>query len=154
MSDLKCLLECHLAALEDIQGLLARERECLLKGAANDISRLATDKQLALDRIKETAQGLEQLLAGEGAKTDKGGLAHCIEQAPNAGELSRLRSRIIDELRRCTELNQANGAVLEYNRAASERALRLLLPPQCDPDRYRVTGRLESTGSGQSIGKA
>lgn len=154
MSEIKHLLERHLAALEDIQGLLAREMQCLLKGDADDIGQLATDKQIALDRITETAYRMEKLLSCEGAKTDPARLADCIKRAPDADEISHLRNRLTDELRVCAELNQANGAILESNRAASERALRLLLPPPCDPDRYRATGRLENSGSRQSIGKA
>jgi flagellar biosynthesis/type III secretory pathway chaperone len=125
-----------------------------LSGGENDISQVATDKQRALDKLVQAAQWLDEFLERRGSSADAAGLARFIEQTPDAGKLSDLLNRISDELRVCTELNQTNGAVLESNRAASERALRVLLSPNSDPDRYRASGRIESIGSGQSIGRA
>jgi flagellar biosynthesis/type III secretory pathway chaperone len=154
MSELKYVLENHLAALVDIQRLLAREMKFLLDGDENDIDQLATDKQRALDKLMQTAQGLEKFLTREGAEAGPAELARYIERACDAGELSYLRNKIGDKVRACAELNRTNGAVLECKRAASERALRVLLSPHCDPDRYRATGRLENIGARQSIGRA
>jgi len=154
MSELKYLLESKLAAVAEIQRLLALEAKCLLEGDEKDISQLVRDKQQALDVLAEVAQRLEKFLAREGLTADRAGLSRHIERAPDRDELAHFRNRITDELRFCAELNRMNGAVLECSRAASERALRVLLSPHREPDCYRATGRLENIGSRHSIGKA
>lgn len=154
MSELKYLLESHLAALVDIQKLLAREKGCLLEGGADGISQLAADKERALGKATEAMQDLEKYLAPEQGEAASDAFERSIECSPNAGELTELRDRIKDALRACAEINQSNGAILQHSRSASERALRVLLSTQSIPHRYGATGQLENAGSRQSIGRA
>jgi len=125
-----------------------------LEGGADGISQLAADKERALCRVTEAVQSVEKHLTQDQGEAGLGALERSIECSPNAGELAELSDRINDELRACAELNQVNGAILQYNRAASERTLRVLLSTQRDPQRYGATGRLENAGSRQSIGRA
>jgi flagellar biosynthesis/type III secretory pathway chaperone len=155
MSELENLLENQLDALIEIQDVLARERECLLASSGTQFAQVAIQKRRILDDLARSGRALQSALGQqEGVAADSSLLERYIARAEIAGELSSLRERIGEALHVCSELNRMNGAILECRRAASERALRVLLSQHRDADLYQASGRLRSAGAGQSIGSA
>ena len=72
----------------------------------------------------------------------------------NSAENRGLQARLIALGEQCTELNAANGLLIDRLAEHTRSALRVLRQQDGDPRLYSGTGGADSTRDSQSLGKA
>lgn len=153
-SDLTDLLRRKVALLGELARLLERETGALAAAGHEPVMTLADEKQRLSARLAELSDALNEALQRSGYEADATGLARCIAEAADGGELQRLYEQAMLSLQACARHNQTNGGLVERRRSATERALRIFFDGTSDASRYHPTGRLEGLSPNRLIGSA
>ena len=167
-------LRAEITALENVLTHLEAEQQALRSADAQQIESAARAKDTAIralsslqqQRPTEAAQLTQRATSGpaEGAFAGQdegfssgqveGSLSRQIAQLDNAAENQGLQARLIALGERCTELNAANGLLIDRLAEHTRSALRVLRQQDGDPRLYSGTGGADSTRDSQSLGKA
>lgn len=153
-ADLAGLLGQKLALLAELQLVLEQETAALVEGQQAAIVGLAEEKQGLALGLRDLAQVLNNLLAGQGYSQDAEGFARCVRDAPDTARLTALYDDAMRALRECAIRNQTNYGLVERRRSAVERALRLFFDRPGETARYHASGRMEGVTPNRLIGEA
>jgi flagellar biosynthesis/type III secretory pathway chaperone len=147
-------LHLAIALLEELRELLARETTALATRSHGQTISLLGDKQHLIARLADLYGDMNDFLSRAGYSPDGEGLARCIQETAGSTELAGLYDTAIKALRACAAHNQTNGTLVERQRSAVDRALRLLFDRPDGGSRYHPSGRLEGLSPNRLIGEA
>ncbi|HCB12616.1 MAG TPA: hypothetical protein DEP36_03460 [Gammaproteobacteria bacterium] len=155
---LEKLLREELAAIETLQQLLQQEYDALCTRDASALERIAGEKQVSVDQLRNLDTVRATYLREQGFAADRQGLHACLNTAPTReqrGVLSKLVSEFEHAIEQVHDQNEVNGAVITASRGYVEQALAIIsgrnpLEFLYDHDSRKVF----SNNSGQPIAKA
>ncbi len=167
-------LRAEITALENVLTHLEAEQQALRGADAQQIESAARAKDAAIHALSslqqqrptaaaESAGGsspshaegsLPSHAEGSSPSRAEGSLSRQIAALDNSTENRGLQARLIALGEQCTELNAANGLLIDRLAEHTRSALRVLRQQDGDPRLYSGTGGADSTRDSQSLGKA
>lgn len=159
-------LRAEITALENVLTHLEAEQQALRGADAQQIESAARAKDAAIHALSslqqqrptaaaESAEGSSPSHAeGSSPGRAEGSLSRQIAELDNSTENRGLQARLIALGEQCTELNAANGLLIDRLAEHTRSALRVLRQQDGDPRLYSGTGGADSTRDSQSLGKA
>ena len=167
-------LRAEITALENVLTHLEAEQQALRGADAQQIESAARAKDAAIHALSslqqqrptaaaESAEGsspsraegsLPRHAEGSSLGHAEGSLSRQIAVLDNSTENRGLQARLIALGEQCTELNAANGLLIDRLAEHTRSALRVLRQQDGDPRLYSGTGGADSTRDSQSLGKA
>ena len=143
-------LRAEITALENVLTHLEAEQQALRGADAQQIESAARAKDAAIHALSS----LQQQRPTAEAESAEGSLSRQIAGLDNSAENRGLQARLIALGEQCTELNAANGLLIDRLAEHTRSALRVLRQQDGDPRLYSGTGGADSTRDSQSLGKA
>ncbi|MCR9184103.1 MAG: flagellar protein FlgN [Halieaceae bacterium] len=151
-------LRAEITALENVLTHLEAEQRALRGADAQQIESAARAKDAAVRALSSLQQQRPTVAAesAEGASPNHadGALSRQIAGLDNSAENRGLQARLIALGEQCSELNAANGLLIDRLAEHTRSALRVLRQQDGDPRLYSGTGGADSTRDSQSLGKA
>tara|TARA_R110001599_G_scaffold57591_1_gene158279 strand:- start:2439 stop:2996 length:558 start_codon:yes stop_codon:yes gene_type:complete len=175
-------LRAEITALENVLTHLEAEQQALRGADAQQIESAARAKDAAIHALSSLQQqrptaaaesaGASSPSHAEGSSSRRaegslpsraegsslgraeGSLSRQIAELDNSTENRGLQARLIALGEQCTELNAANGLLIDRLAEHTRSALRVLRQQDGDPRLYSGTGGADSTRDSQSLGKA
>lgn len=113
VDDLKKLLQQDVQQLDQLSGLLEKERDLLRAGQARDLEDLTKQKDQLLAGVRERAKQKIHALVAMGYDPNQGHPSRFIQSA-GLTELSQLWKQADQRLRYCQERNSVNGRIIGH----------------------------------------
>lgn len=154
---LEKLLREELAAIDVLQQLLQQEYEALRSRDAQELERIASEKQASADQLRGLDTVRMAYLREQGFAADPQGLQACLNAAPTREEraiLTALTAEFERAIEQARDQNEVNGNIIAASRSHVEQALTIISGRDPLEFLYDHDSRKVFSGSGQSIAKA
>lgn len=113
IDELKDLLSQDIRQLETLADVLRQERACLSSSDVRKLETLTSEKNTLLGQIRERAKQKIRLLVAMGFRPESGAPSRFIRSA-GLSDVYILWEDADQRLKKCQELNQANGRVISH----------------------------------------
>jgi flagellar biosynthesis/type III secretory pathway chaperone len=143
-----------LAGLDDLQSLLAQEREALLGSNPTDLKAIITRKVEALTRIEKSLRQTDQLLIEAGYETGIEGGDQLLRACAHSSELAADWQALQDSSQKIARMNSVNGHLVSQARASNRAALSTITGRIEDQGAYDKRGQGQSRLPGYKLGEA
>lgn len=153
---LEKLLREELAAIEELRQWLQQEYDALRTRDAAALERIAGEKQISADRLRDLDAARTTYLREQGFTADRQGLQTCLKAAPTReqrGILHKLASEFERAIEQARDQNEVNGAIIAASRSHVEQALAIISGRDPLEFLYDHDSRKVFSNSGQPIAK-
>ncbi|HDZ16542.1 MAG TPA: flagellar protein FlgN [Methylophaga aminisulfidivorans] len=125
---LSSILQSELSASNTLAELLSEERNALKSSEVIRVNELTKLKQPHLLKLEQLAKQREQILNSSGFVPGKAGLDAFIanQESADAIKLQNIVAMLREAAKKCRDLNQINGGIINVNRQYLVRALSIL----------------------------
>ncbi|MDN3517976.1 flagellar protein FlgN [Aquisalimonas lutea] len=154
-SDLDQLLHDQLERLEALNQLLQDEQTALVARDMEALPGLLSRKVELLGAVEADEQRRVQLAAAIGDDHGEAGMEACLERMPDPDAARRRWHDLVEALRQCRALNDANGRVIQKQQTGVQRTMELLQEDTSASSAYGPDNASEpSPGGGREISRA
>lgn len=153
---LAALIEEGLLAANALVRLLEEEAERLRTRTLDGLQRLLADKANALQVLEQCEQRRRAIVDSLNLSTDERGPVGALNRLDGSGNLSHRWSELLEAVRRCRQLNEHNGLVINRGLEQVDQALAVLRGTHgfTEPGGYGPTGTRHHRGPGHEISRA
>ncbi|ODN42009.1 flagellar protein FlgN [Piscirickettsia litoralis] len=148
MRSICALLDKKLILLKQLLDLLEQETIALQNLTHTELQHLANSKESCLDQLNPLAIEHENLLKEKNYSCTHEGMLSYIHQEMAGKEQTQAKELWLDiqlALKKCKQINEANGLVIQVNQAQLSSLLNVV--KGCEENTYGPQGEKESTAS-------
>ncbi len=136
--------------------ILKDELEIITSQNFDSLASILADKLKIADNIEKLEKQRSSILSKTGYSTDNDGTTQFINECDNSAELQALWQKLINSIKHCQMMNQANKMVVDKNQKQIRRVLEVLTGQGSNQpnETYSRTGNKTSSFTGNEISKA
>lgn len=155
LSNLDQLLHDQVERLEALNQLLRDEQAALVARDMDALPGLLSRKVELLGAVEADEQRRVRLAAAIGDDDGEAGMETCLDRMPDPESARERWHGLVEALRQCRALNDANGRVIHRQQTGVQRTMELLQEDASGAQAYGLDSSSDpSPGSGREISRA
>ncbi|MFO1389064.1 flagella synthesis protein FlgN [Cellvibrio sp.] len=151
---LRDMLAQDTSAIQELKGLLMKERELLEQRQLDGMQEIVSQKDHLLGNLSYTARQREQLLRSTGLTTDLAGWKMFLERDALTISLIPAWESLTAEFAECQAANEVNGKMINRSKQTLSHLLNLIRGQVAAPSLYTQKGATTNYGTSHTVAKA
>lgn len=142
------------SAIQELKGLLTRERELLEQRQLEGMQEIVSQKDHLLGTLSYSARQREQILRNAGLSTDLAGWKMFLERDALTLSLIPGWTTLTAEFAECQAANEVNGKMINRSKQTLSHLLNLIRGQVASPSLYTQKGSTTNYSSTHTVAKA
>lgn len=151
---LRDMLAQDTSAIQELKGLLIKERELLEQRQLDGMQEIVGQKDHLLGNLTYTARQREQILRNAGLTTDLAGWKMFLERDALTLSLIPSWESLTAEFAECQAANEVNGKMINRSKQTLSHLLNLIRGQVASPSLYTQKGSTTNYSSPHTVAKA